>query len=114
MRLRQTRFDSESTQLFGLRKPRERLRTKNVHEAPVLHSGWYAMENRYREITSNKQRARPLARSRPNMSPNVYDFVFAAPAVGLVVRDARRCRAPHHEGLKPHPEEHAPACVSKG
>ncbi len=24
---------------------------------------------------------------------------------GLVVRDARRCRAPHHEGLEPHPEE---------
>jgi len=24
---------------------------------------------------------------------------------GLVVRDARRCRAPHHEGLRPHPEE---------
>ena len=24
---------------------------------------------------------------------------------GLVVRDARRCHAPHHEGLRPHPEE---------
>jgi hypothetical protein len=24
---------------------------------------------------------------------------------GLVVRDARRCRAPHHEGLRLHPEE---------
>src|ERR1700730_5087262 len=31
---------------------------------------------------------------------------------GLVVRDARRCRAPHHEGLRPHPEE-APSAVSK-
>jgi len=26
---------------------------------------------------------------------------------GLVVRDARQCRAPHHEGLRPHPEERA-------
>src|SRR5437763_12022617 len=24
---------------------------------------------------------------------------------GLVVRDARPCRVPHHEGLRPHPEE---------
>src|SRR6202040_1808430 len=24
---------------------------------------------------------------------------------GLVVRDARRCRAPHHEGLRPHPRD---------
>ncbi len=31
----------------------------------------------------------------------------------LVVRDARRCRAPHHEGLGPHPEERAFARVSK-
>src|SRR5882724_13186257 len=31
---------------------------------------------------------------------------------GLVVRDARRCRAPHHEGLRPHPEE-ARSAVSK-
>src|SRR5260370_31557679 len=23
----------------------------------------------------------------------------------IVVRDARRCRAPHHEGLRPHPEK---------
>src|SRR6202521_33866 len=29
------------------------------------------------------------------------------------VRDARRRRAPHHEGLRPHPEERALACVSK-
>jgi hypothetical protein len=29
------------------------------------------------------------------------------------VRDARRCRAPHHEGLRPHPEERALARVSK-
>jgi len=28
-----------------------------------------------------------------------------AEAAGLMVRDARRCRAPHHEGLGPHPEE---------
>ena len=27
--------------------------------------------------------------------------------------DARRCRAPRHEGLKPHPEERALARVSK-
>ena len=38
---------------------------------------------------------------------------------GLMVRDARRCRAPHHEGpgfhrgLGPHPEERALARVSK-
>jgi len=32
---------------------------------------------------------------------------------GLVVRDARQCRAPHHEGLRPHPEERALARVSK-
>jgi hypothetical protein len=44
MRLRQPRFDSESAQLFGLRESRERLRTKNVHEASVLRFGWYAME----------------------------------------------------------------------
>ena len=25
---------------------------------------------------------------------------------GHMVRDARRCRAPHHEGPRPHPEEH--------
>ena len=31
---------------------------------------------------------------------------------GLVVRDARHCRAPHHEGLRPHPEE-ALRAVSK-
>jgi hypothetical protein len=31
---------------------------------------------------------------------------------GLVVRDARRRRAPHHEGLGPHPEE-ARSAVSK-
>src|SRR4051812_47390118 len=32
---------------------------------------------------------------------------------GFVVRDAQRCRAPHHEGLeKPHPEE-AQSAVSK-
>jgi hypothetical protein len=24
---------------------------------------------------------------------------------GYMVRDARRCRPPHHEGLRPHPEE---------
>src|SRR6476620_6434934 len=30
----------------------------------------------------------------------------------LMVRDARRCRAPHHEDLKPHPEE-ARSAVSK-
>src|ERR1700730_7610631 len=32
---------------------------------------------------------------------------------GLVVREARQSRAPHHEGLKPHPEERALARVSK-
>ena len=32
---------------------------------------------------------------------------------GRMVRDARRCRAPHHEGLRPHPEERAFARVSK-
>jgi len=31
---------------------------------------------------------------------------------GHMVRDARRCRAPHHEGLRPHPEE-ARSAVSK-
>jgi hypothetical protein len=31
---------------------------------------------------------------------------------GLVVRDARRRRAPHHEGQRPHPEE-ARSAVSK-
>src|ERR1700704_3511509 len=31
---------------------------------------------------------------------------------GLMVRDARRCRAPHHEGFRPHPEE-ARSAVSK-
>jgi hypothetical protein len=30
-----------------------------------------------------------------------------------MVRDARPCRAPHHEGLRPHPEERALARVSK-
>src|SRR4029450_13434612 len=30
-----------------------------------------------------------------------------------MVRDARPCRAPHHEGLRPHPEEPAAAGVSK-
>src|SRR5216684_7128950 len=32
---------------------------------------------------------------------------MSAPLVryGLMVRDARRCRAPHHEGPRPHPEE---------
>ena len=48
------------------------------------------------------------------------DTVFAARsqttrplhANGLMVRDARRCRAPHHEGLRPHPEE-ARSAVSK-
>jgi hypothetical protein len=30
-----------------------------------------------------------------------------------MVRDARRCRAPHHEGPRPHPEERAVARVSK-
>ena len=29
-----------------------------------------------------------------------------------MVRDARRCRAPHHEGRRPHPEE-ARSAVSK-
>ena len=49
--------------------------------------------------------------------------MFAAHC-GLVVRDARSqvyagcvhlpaCRAPHHEGLRPHPEERAFARVSK-
>jgi hypothetical protein len=33
--------------------------------------------------------------------------------IGLVVRDARRCRAPHHEDLKPHPEERRLRRVSK-
>jgi hypothetical protein len=32
---------------------------------------------------------------------------------GLVVRDARRCRAPHHEGPRPHPEERTLVRVSK-
>src|SRR5665213_221644 len=38
-----------------------------------------------------------------------------APAIqpGLVVRDARRCRAPHHEGLKPHPEEPRSCAASR-
>ncbi len=31
---------------------------------------------------------------------------------GLMVRDAQRCCAPHHEGLTPHPEE-AQSAVSK-
>src|SRR5207244_10918084 len=44
--------------------------------------------------------------------------VLTAPAAfalsgGRMVRDARPRRAPHHEGVRPHPEEHAPACVSK-
>jgi hypothetical protein len=30
-----------------------------------------------------------------------------------MVRDARCCRAPHHEDLRPHPEERALARVSK-
>src|SRR5260370_13335359 len=32
---------------------------------------------------------------------------------GLMVRDARR-RAPHHEGLRPHPEEHCEAMRLEG
>jgi hypothetical protein len=44
------------------------------------------------------------------------------PSRGFVVRDARHCRAPHHQGLRPHPcvtasplslEERALARVSK-
>jgi len=31
-----------------------------------------------------------------------------------MVRDARRCRAPHHEGLRPHPEEHREAMRLEG
>src|SRR5712664_1339568 len=33
---------------------------------------------------------------------------------GLMVRDARRCRAPHHEGFRPHPEEHREAMRLEG
>src|ERR1700733_13973174 len=32
----------------------------------------------------------------------------------LVVRDARRCRAPHHEEERPHPEEHRAAMRLEG
>src|SRR5712671_980750 len=31
----------------------------------------------------------------------------------LMVRDARRCRAPHHEGLRPHPEEPRSCAASR-
>ena len=33
------RFDSESAELFGFKKARERLHTKNVHEVSFLCSG---------------------------------------------------------------------------
>jgi hypothetical protein len=33
---------------------------------------------------------------------------------GLVVRDARRRRAPHHEDQRPHPEEHRTAMRLEG
>jgi len=39
--------------------------------------------------------------------------IMTALSRGLVIRDARRCRAPRHEGLKPHPEERELARVSK-
>jgi hypothetical protein len=57
MQLKQACFDSESVQLFGFEKSRERPHTKNVHEASVLRFGWEdAIENRCREITSSKQK----------------------------------------------------------
>src|SRR5207245_5267023 len=33
---------------------------------------------------------------------------------GHMVRDARRCRAPHHEDLRPRPEEHRAAMRLEG
>jgi hypothetical protein len=33
---------------------------------------------------------------------------------GLMVRDARHGRAPHHEDLRPHPEEHREAMRLEG
>src|SRR5882757_10222964 len=42
----------------------------------------------------------------------IASLLKCTPAWGLVVRDARQCRAPHHEGLRPHPEE-ARSAVSK-
>jgi hypothetical protein len=36
MRLKHVCFDSESVQLFEFKKSRDRLHTKNVHEASVL------------------------------------------------------------------------------
>jgi hypothetical protein len=60
----------------------------------------------------NPSAAEPFITSRRLMGFRIVQAPWM-PMVAMV-RDARRCRAPHHEGLaKPHPEERPLGRVSK-
>src|ERR1700686_5060850 len=74
-------------------------------------------ERSYRASAGNGNKTFTLNRNANDSVPETLRKNSEAQSVfrshGLVVRDARPCRAPHHEGLRPHPEERALARVSK-
>src|SRR5262245_43302615 len=67
MRLKQPSFDSETAELFGVRKSRERLRTKNVRERQFFipagsgRDGEIAIEKSL-QVSKGRDRLRDLAR----------------------------------------------------
>src|SRR5580698_6617186 len=76
----------------------------------AIGSGVAALEGMANTV--NPSAAEPFITSRRLMGFRIVQTPWM-PVVAMV-RDARRCRAPHHEGLgKPHPEERALARVSK-
>ncbi len=62
-------------------------------------------------VDSSYKRARTICPAMPK-SRSCVRRIDATRDRGLVVREARRCRAPHHEGPGPHPQE-AHSAVSK-